>query len=403
MAHDVFISYSSKDKPAADATCAVLESKGMCCWIAPRDITPGQDWGETIVDAIHGSRAMVLVFSASANLSQQIKREVERAVNAGLPVIPLRIENVMPAKSLEYFLSTPHWLDAFTPPLERHLNYLAEVIRHILEGKAPPAPPPPPPALLDGIDRRVLIGGAAGGAAVLGLLGWWLFSPSAPLSFTGKWTAEKMATDPDMPSPFGAFSISIFLRAAVQGQKLGANFEVDELGQYKYDWFGDDTGSIAASGPGVMTFTSDITHQSTAFSYAAINPQSAANFATQLGGKVGDSAIALTAAATAQSVLLGTAGGNPGEAIGLLVGHWYTHTPANGALGAVTTSLDVTRAGRYRYHFDIAETGIWQAADGKWARTPQGALPASGTYRFDGRDRVTCASANGETVWKRVP
>src|SRR5581483_7656777 len=115
MAHDVFISYSSKDKPAADATCAVLESKGIRCWIAPRDIAPGSDWGEVIVDAIHASRAVVLVFSENANLSNQIKREVERAVNAGLPVIPLRIENVMPARSLEYFLSTPHWLDAFTP------------------------------------------------------------------------------------------------------------------------------------------------------------------------------------------------------------------------------------------------------------------------------------------------
>jgi hypothetical protein len=138
MAHDVFISYSSKDKPTADAACAVLESKGIRCWIAPRDIMPGDDWGETIVEAIHNSRAFVLVFSANANLSQQIKREVERAVNAGLPIIPLRIENVMPAKSLEYFLSTPHWLDAFTPPLENHLAYLADVIRRILDGRPPP-------------------------------------------------------------------------------------------------------------------------------------------------------------------------------------------------------------------------------------------------------------------------
>src|SRR5271154_520661 len=167
MAHDVFVSYSSKDKPAADATCAVLESKGIRCWIAPRDITPGADWGETIVGAIHTSRALVLVFSANANLSHQIKREVERAVNVGLPIIPLRIENVMPTKSLEYFLSTPHWLDAFTPPLEHHLNYLADVIRHILSGQPPPAPAPLPPSPLVGIDRRVLIGGIVGGVPLL--------------------------------------------------------------------------------------------------------------------------------------------------------------------------------------------------------------------------------------------
>ena len=141
MAHDVFICYSSRDKPVADAICAVLEAEGVRCWIAPRDILPGADWGESIIDAINGARAMVLVFSSNANLAPQIKREVERAVNKGIPVIPFRIENVMPTKSLEYFLSTPHWLDAFTPPLERHLDYLADVIRHILDGETSPAAP----------------------------------------------------------------------------------------------------------------------------------------------------------------------------------------------------------------------------------------------------------------------
>ncbi|HXE43283.1 MAG TPA: PEGA domain-containing protein [Candidatus Baltobacteraceae bacterium] len=137
MGHDVFVSHSAKDKITADAVCAVLESRGIRCWVAPRDITPGKDWGESIVDAIKGARAMVLVFSNHANTSPQIKREVERAVNKGIPIIPLRIENVVPTASLEYFLSTPHWLDAFTPPLEKHLEHLAQVIRQIIEVTAP--------------------------------------------------------------------------------------------------------------------------------------------------------------------------------------------------------------------------------------------------------------------------
>jgi hypothetical protein len=36
MAHDVFISYSTKDKPIADAVCGTLERNGVRCWIAPR-------------------------------------------------------------------------------------------------------------------------------------------------------------------------------------------------------------------------------------------------------------------------------------------------------------------------------------------------------------------------------
>ena len=139
MAHDVFVSYSSKDKPAADAACAVLESSGIRCWIAPRDILPGRDWGEAIIGAINGCKLMVLIFSSRANESQQIKREVERVVNRGLPIIPVRIEEVLPAQALEYFLSTPHWMDAFTPPLEQHLEQLAVIVREILNQTSRPA------------------------------------------------------------------------------------------------------------------------------------------------------------------------------------------------------------------------------------------------------------------------
>src|SRR4051794_1592529 len=69
--HDVFISYSSKDKTTADAVCAAIEADRVRCWIAPRDIRPGAQWGRAIVDAINDSRVMVLVYSANANRSAQ--------------------------------------------------------------------------------------------------------------------------------------------------------------------------------------------------------------------------------------------------------------------------------------------------------------------------------------------
>jgi hypothetical protein len=128
MAHDVFISYSHHDKPQADAVCATLEEKGIRCWIAPRDVIPGQEWGEAIVDAIRSSRVMVLVFSSHANDSPQIRREVQLAVSAETVLIPFRIEDVAPARSLEYSLATPHWLDAMTPPFEAHLERLASAV-----------------------------------------------------------------------------------------------------------------------------------------------------------------------------------------------------------------------------------------------------------------------------------
>ena len=120
MQFDVFISYSSHDKTTADAACAALESAGIRCWIAPRDILPGADWGEAILNALDTCRAMVLIFSSNANSSPQIRREIERVVGRGIPIIPVRIEDTAPTKAMAYFMGPVHWLDALTPPLEQH-------------------------------------------------------------------------------------------------------------------------------------------------------------------------------------------------------------------------------------------------------------------------------------------
>lgn len=196
MAHDIFISYSSKDKLIADAACAILESRGIRCWIAPRDILPGADWGESIVDALSHARVFVLVFSSHANASQQIRREVERAVNRGLAVIPLRIEDVAPAKSLEYFISTPHWLDAFSPPLERHLNYLADIIRHILDGEERPMRPSEPSKRSGRTRRSMLIGALALVLVGAALAAAWRFLPFPPPSAPAEAVAPAQALAP---------------------------------------------------------------------------------------------------------------------------------------------------------------------------------------------------------------
>ena len=135
MAHDVFLSYSSKDKAAADAVCNVLECNRIRVWMAPRDILPGVGWAASIIGAISGARVMVLVFSRHANRSPQIEREVERAINKAIPIIPFRVENVEPSDALEYFISSPHWLDAFAPPFEQHLERLAEAVRQLLDSE----------------------------------------------------------------------------------------------------------------------------------------------------------------------------------------------------------------------------------------------------------------------------
>ncbi len=144
MAHDLFVSYSQPDREAALTLVQRLEARGISVWIAPRDVSPAADWAAEIIDAISSARLMVLVFSGSSNDSSQVRREVERAVHKQLPVLPFRIANVLPSKSLEYFLSTQHWMDAFPPPLEPHIDRLCDYLdtalgRHLHRAEQPPA------------------------------------------------------------------------------------------------------------------------------------------------------------------------------------------------------------------------------------------------------------------------
>jgi ABC-type amino acid transport substrate-binding protein len=142
MPYDAFISYCSEDKKIADAVCGTLEANKIRCWIAPRDVGAGRTWGSAIVEAISDSAVMVVIFSQHSNGSPQVMREIERAVNKGVAIIPFRVENVVPSKDLEYFISSCHWLDAMNPPLEKHIGELADAIL-ALQRRAPSAPSQP--------------------------------------------------------------------------------------------------------------------------------------------------------------------------------------------------------------------------------------------------------------------
>jgi hypothetical protein len=160
MRQDVFVSYSQSDRACAFDIVAHLEARGIKVWVAPRDIPPSADWAAEIIEAITTSRLMLLVFSASCNDSPQVRREVERAVHRHLPILPVRIEEVLPTKSLEYFLSAQHWFDAFPAPLAPHVNQLCQQVGELLRTSAQPSLELPPlqqfqPRQLEALQRKL--------------------------------------------------------------------------------------------------------------------------------------------------------------------------------------------------------------------------------------------------------
>ncbi|MCL1824239.1 MAG: trypsin-like peptidase domain-containing protein [Oscillospiraceae bacterium] len=130
MAHDVFISHSSKDKNAADAICHALENNGIKCWIAPRDVSPGAEYAGELTGGIKNCKIFLLVFSRESNTSRPVSKEIETAFRYEKTVLPYRIEDVEMRESLEYYLANLHWLDAF--PDDKGFEPLIKAVKNTL-------------------------------------------------------------------------------------------------------------------------------------------------------------------------------------------------------------------------------------------------------------------------------
>ncbi len=143
MSHDIFVSYSSKDKAVADAIVSALENSGLRCWVAPRDVKPGADWGDSITEAISGCKTVILIFSGNSNQSKHVKDELYYAIAEEKIILPFRIENLDPTGAMRLHLASRHWLDAFQPSWKAHINRLIESVADSI-GRTPL-----PPARLD--------------------------------------------------------------------------------------------------------------------------------------------------------------------------------------------------------------------------------------------------------------
>jgi hypothetical protein len=125
---DVFISYSSANKLAADAMKQYLQAKGIRCWKAPDDIVHGESWARAIPRAIRMARVMVVIWTKESMRSEQVINELTLADRSKKLVIPFRTESIEPENEFEYYLAKTHWLDAFSDDLAESFQLLADRI-----------------------------------------------------------------------------------------------------------------------------------------------------------------------------------------------------------------------------------------------------------------------------------
>ena len=134
MKHAVFISYSSQNKEAAKAVCHILEQNEIRCWIAPRDIPPGSEYGDFIDDAIKCSKVVVVLFSETAASSVWVKGELNIAFEEQKVIIPFRLDNTPLKGQNRVILNHKHWIDAY-PDYKTKFNDLLNAVAYAIGKK----------------------------------------------------------------------------------------------------------------------------------------------------------------------------------------------------------------------------------------------------------------------------
>jgi hypothetical protein len=132
MGHEVYISHACKDKRIADAICKGLESSGVKCWIAPRDIPVGEDWIEAVRRAIESAYLFVLVLSENANAAPHVEREIANAFYTGRKIVPVRVSNAIPSRGFLFYLSDSQCFDSIVESDELDVKGVVERIKGLL-------------------------------------------------------------------------------------------------------------------------------------------------------------------------------------------------------------------------------------------------------------------------------
>ncbi len=109
-ATQLFISHHSSKLPIALELEKSLAKYGVTCWLAPRDVEPGEAFDMAIKRAIDESCATLLLFCSKSDKSPHVKRELILADSSRKAIIPVRLEELAPDE-LAYHLASSQWID----------------------------------------------------------------------------------------------------------------------------------------------------------------------------------------------------------------------------------------------------------------------------------------------------
>lgn len=138
MNKDVFVSYTTANAAEANSIVAYLESKGVSCYIAPRDVDPGKPYASNILHAIDNAHAIILVASEAINNSEHVLNELDVIVAKKKFFIPFFIEEFEMNDDYRYYLGRTQRIIAYPGEISGFYNKLYEAVAPALPKKETP-------------------------------------------------------------------------------------------------------------------------------------------------------------------------------------------------------------------------------------------------------------------------
>ena len=123
----VFVSYSRRDKDLVNPLVAKLRASGVNVWIDTQDIKPGAPWKGQIVQSIAESDSFVLLLSRDSCASENVRKELDLAIEADVLVLPVILQPVDVTAALKYQLVGIQRINLFSDPEAGFAQLLAGI------------------------------------------------------------------------------------------------------------------------------------------------------------------------------------------------------------------------------------------------------------------------------------
>ncbi|HLO32293.1 MAG TPA: TIR domain-containing protein [Anaerolineales bacterium] len=125
----VFVSYSRRDLEIVNRLVEIMQRAGINIWIDREEIKAGKLWRTQIVQAIDTCDAFVLMLSAAAAASENVRKEMDLAEDSGRRIFIVNLDQVRIPADMRYQLAGLQFIDLQALGFDSAIHQLIETLK----------------------------------------------------------------------------------------------------------------------------------------------------------------------------------------------------------------------------------------------------------------------------------